>query len=242
MDGYVLPPFCFTASCAGLSAKLYSRPSDVWNIFSSLQNTIFQKQSSVVIIILEDLVLGLTVDFPTFHSLMFYTQASGQGSQPICHCVPHGPYSGPGICQVISECSFVYFNRIQIFLLFQPNEVKFVHQGSILFFCACHGLPTTYLHFQYHFLAVLVKPFTIGRKLDKDTVVEFFSTINLPQLFLEEKEVGREQRKDRGKKGGREGRTTWEKERQQEKGKKKGSERGSREREASYFTLKRLWY
>lgn len=43
VHGYALPPSCFTASWAGLPAKLYSRSMDVWNIFSSLLNTIFLK-------------------------------------------------------------------------------------------------------------------------------------------------------------------------------------------------------
>lgn len=97
VHGYALPPSCFTASWAGLPAKLYSRSMDVWNIFSSLLNTIFLKWSFAVIIILEDLMLRLIVDLPRSHPLMFCAWASGQGSRPIYHCIPHGWYSEPSM-------------------------------------------------------------------------------------------------------------------------------------------------
>lgn len=129
-------------------------------------------------------MLRLTVDFPRSHSLMFYIQASGQGSQSIYHCIPYGPHSGSDIWQAVSECSLIYFSRTLVSLYSCFCLIKsslFVAGGSVLFFCAYHALPTTSLHFQY---------LLIGQKRGSDTVVEFFQLSAYPISFQKKRREG----------------------------------------------------
>ena len=98
------------------------------------------------------------VDSGSSKVLLFDVLYLGKWSGIMAHLSLHFPslYSGSGIWWVISECSAICFGRLWL-VFTQPNEVKFVFQGSVFFiFCVHRALPTVCLHFHCCFVSLWI--------------------------------------------------------------------------------------